>query len=816
MGENPREIPKELFSLAKIFPQYVRKISEFSFDYEIGAGGYGVVHHGTDKVTGKEVAIKQLKRERLKDALEQKYVQEVFTTASCKDRFIVKLVGFTIEEPYSIIAEFLPKGPLSKVLYHRSHKERVLSPKQLTVIALGVATGLSHMRSIGLIHRDIKASNILLNEKNIPTIIDFGIAQFTNSTDTKPAGTAMYMAPEVFGNSRYNSSVDVFSFGMLLYEMSERHVAYNHYSKEELNQLAQNRNVYPEFSSRTPIELQNLITRCWGLPKDRPQPEEIYELFKTGQVSFNNFDKSKLPQIVQALLLEQQEYKRLIAIQMKPLLNIDEEVKRIRRRRESNASFHDLPSSLDRNTINWAALTQYNSPDFIPTFKHSITKFRTEDLAKLFNTTSPVFVSGSPELMEKTLECYRDVMISNIKFVDTCYKGQLIPRLPSATDGQIRVSLDILALIFEYKPESVSSELDQLITYYIQVRPEEMILLISHYVKHIYDIRAVSVLDNLLMNANVYENIDSGYYYLTLYFNIMGGNEIYAKERMQYIRPWVVQFTKSKSSKTAAMAYRVLTHLRPQPDEINFVTALEQLDDEVIQPELLKALFYVTDFPNSRRFAAKLIRLAKNDEVAFDVLCAFAATPANMKIVANDPSWYVYDGLPTITNSFKMLLYLFTVPEVKDTVRNSPHFPRLLLKIARTADIFILTVFPSLIRRSSPDVALLNELDQNGFLEVFFQRTAESGDETAIYNAITLTAAVGSICFVPSLVPQIGRLKGFMTNNNFLPSVITIMPTISALKECKPHLSDLCPYFTNLLQYKSYAHIAQTFLANMK
>ena len=132
------------------------------------------------------------------------------------------------------------------------------------------------------------------------------------------------------------------------------------------------------------------------------------------------------------------------------------------------------------------------------------------------------------------------------------------------------------------------------------------------------------------------------------------------------------------------MAYRVLTHLRPQPDEINFVTALEQLDDEVIQPELLQALFYVTDFPNSRRFAAKLIRLAKNDEVAFDVLCAFAATPANIKTVANDTSWYVYDGLPTITNSFKMLLYLFTVPEVKDTVRNSPHFPTLLLKIART------------------------------------------------------------------------------------------------------------------------------------
>lgn len=812
MGEKNVSIPRDIFTLAKIFPYYVRKISEFNFDYEIGSGGYGVVHHGTDSVSGKEVAIKQLKRERLKEALEQKYVQEVFATASCRSRFTVKLVGFTIEEPYSIIAEFQPKSTLNKILFHKDH----ISPKILTTVALGVSLGLAHMSSIGLIHRDIKASNILLNDDYLPCIADFGIAQFMNTGYWQPAGTPMYMAPEVFGNTGYDTSVDIFSFGMLLYEMSERHIAYNRYTKEELSHLAQNRNVYPEFSSRTPMELQNLIVRCWGLPDQRPTAEEIYNLIASGQVKFANFDIQKIPHIIQTLGRAQQEYNNQLAIQQTPHVNIEEEEKRIRRRRESNAAGVE-PMVADRNAVNWPLIANVFDPNFIQNFKKQIPKIRTQHHERLFNLTSKVFAEGPPDLIENTLKCYRDLILQNIAFIDTCYYGQLIPRLPSQTDNQINISLDILALIFQFKPETVNQDLEQLLIYYVQMKPAEMILLASHYIKRINDSRSTTILDLLLRNSNVYMNIDSGYYFLCLFYDVIQTNPPYCNERMQYIRPVVAQFTKSTSSKTAAMAYRMLTHLKPQIDEINFVNVLEQLDDEVILPDLLKALLYA-ELPNSRRLCSKLIKIAKFSSTGFDIVCQFLSkSTSHMKTLAADPSWYVLDGLPLPDNLFQILLFLYTVPEPKEIVMTNPHFYTLLLRICRACSMQILGYLTSLIRRSNPCAKLFIELDKSGFLEVFFQRTAESGDDTAIYYSITLASNIATYCFVPSLIPEISRMKGFMASNgSLLPHIISLMSLFSQLKECRPHLTDLVPYFNQLMGYEDFAQLAATFLKNMK
>ena len=813
----PHDFPDTLYDLARRIPYFVRNIADFTMDYEIGSGGFGVVYHARDKKTDQEVAVKQLKSEKLGAAFEKKYIQEIYTNAICNNRFVVRFIGFTLEEPYAIITEYQPKGTLNKIIYGSAAKTNPPSWLQLTVIALGLADGLSHIAGLNIVHRDIKASNVLLNNKYVPTITDFGLARFEDgSMMTKRNGTPMYMAPELFGKENYTKSVDVFAFGMLLYEMSELHVAYKNMNKEEVQKLAVHRTEYPKFTKNTPQPLRELIERCWGDPSQRPEMHEIFDAFASGAVSFKNPEKKKLKKLVEKMKEMAAERSEKAKTTPKQYVDVEAEIERIeaeksdRTPKQAKAVNNEVPS----DTVSWEILSKYNDPNFIPHFRSVVKKFQSkEDKETLFKLTAQVFTSENDALITQTLDCYRLVMLADNDFINVCYAGRLIPYLPSKSPGQLKASLEIIALLFAFRPELVDTSMATLLNYYIKQFPAEMVIISSFYVKQISDARAVTVLDELLKLANIYFNIESGVHLLTLFYTVIQENDVYSSNRSDYIRQIVVQFTKSPIPKVAACAYRILAHIHPKND-LDFPSVFEQLSVPEIVDPLLSVLIRYQEFPGSRRLCSKLIELSKTNPKAFDVLMLFAQSPANSKIVALDTSWYT-SALPNITNTFKLLLLLYQNNEAKWALRNSQPYSECLKFIVQKCDIYVLTCLPPLLRRSFADANFFTELERNGFLEIFFQRSAESNDQVAMYNSITLVATIADICFVNSLIPEIGRLKGFMTNNQLIGSAITAIAKLSALRECKPHLIDMRDYFVSLLNYENYNGLAQSFLQNI-
>ncbi|EAX90676.1 hypothetical protein TVAG_495130 [Trichomonas vaginalis G3] len=123
---------------------------------------------------------------------------------------VIGLIGVTQEPPYYIVSEFMPKENLFKCL----HSNIPPTPTQRTIIALGVAIGLSYMHRNNYIYRDIKSLNILLDADEYPKICDFGISRFVpQSRDlmTGGVGTAQWEAPEVINNEPYTEKADVYS-----------------------------------------------------------------------------------------------------------------------------------------------------------------------------------------------------------------------------------------------------------------------------------------------------------------------------------------------------------------------------------------------------------------------------------------------------------------------------------------------------------------------------------------------------------------------------------------------------------------------------
>ncbi|OMO66721.1 hypothetical protein COLO4_30403 [Corchorus olitorius] len=188
----------------------------------IGQGGFGYVHKGVLK-DGKVVAIKQLKAGSRQG--EREFQAEVDIISRVHHRHLVSLVGYCIiEEKRLLVYEFVPNNTLE---FHLHGKERpVMNWSTRMKIAMGAAKGLAYLHGDcqpKIIHRDIKASNILLDDSFEARVADFGLAKYSLDTDThvstRVMGTFGYMAPEYAASGKLTEKSDVFSFGVVLLEL---------------------------------------------------------------------------------------------------------------------------------------------------------------------------------------------------------------------------------------------------------------------------------------------------------------------------------------------------------------------------------------------------------------------------------------------------------------------------------------------------------------------------------------------------------------------------------------------------------------------
>ncbi|KAK4265549.1 hypothetical protein QN277_026585 [Acacia crassicarpa] len=194
----------------------------FHPDNFLGSGGYGPVYRG--KLSdGRLIAVKTLNLNKAQQG-EKQFLSEVRLITSIQHKNLVRLLGCCIDGPQrTLVYEYMKNRSLDLII--NGHSDQFLDWSTRFQIILGIARGLqylhedSHMR---IVHRDIKASNILLDDKFHPKIGDFGLARFFPEDDclsTQIAGTLGYTAPEYATKGELSEKVDIYSFGVLLLEI---------------------------------------------------------------------------------------------------------------------------------------------------------------------------------------------------------------------------------------------------------------------------------------------------------------------------------------------------------------------------------------------------------------------------------------------------------------------------------------------------------------------------------------------------------------------------------------------------------------------
>ncbi|KAI3714619.1 hypothetical protein L6452_21577 [Arctium lappa] len=226
-GSNPLPPPSPGMSLCFskstfTYEELAMATDGFSEANLLGQGGFGYVHRGV-LPNGKEVAVKQLKTGSGQG--EREFQAEVEIISRVHHKHLVSLVGYCISGAQRLLVyEFVPNNTME---FHLHGKNRPVMefPTRLR-IALGAAKGLAYLHEDchpKIIHRDIKAANILLDFNFEAKVADFGLAKITSDVathvSTRVMGTFGYLAPEYAASGKLSDKSDVFSFGVMLLEL---------------------------------------------------------------------------------------------------------------------------------------------------------------------------------------------------------------------------------------------------------------------------------------------------------------------------------------------------------------------------------------------------------------------------------------------------------------------------------------------------------------------------------------------------------------------------------------------------------------------
>jgi serine/threonine protein kinase len=277
-------------------PKQLVDFEDYTPAATIGVGAQGEVRlyrHKRNVNQDSLIAVKELKVDRLYD--QSAFVREVEALKCLDDPFIVQLLG--IDPPTElygarIAMRYIDSESLELVLNSRPPPSW-LDATMKTIIILGIVHGMNVVHSKRIIHRDLAPKNVILDRvTHYPKICDFGLSRRKRPEDmmTSCVGTPLYRAPEVFKEEQYTEKVDVFSFGVMLYEIVTGRRIYPTAGDFPTLRERVTQGKMPLIPSEVAPFVSNLISSCWSLEADeRPTfgdilcrlQENKFEVFST-------------------------------------------------------------------------------------------------------------------------------------------------------------------------------------------------------------------------------------------------------------------------------------------------------------------------------------------------------------------------------------------------------------------------------------------------------------------------------------------------------------------------------------------------------
>jgi len=265
--EQELEAKAQLDSLKKDTYNWQINYDELELEQKIGEGGFGEVYRA--KWRGTTVAVKALKHKGPSSQFTadeaERYKREVSILRALNHPNLVLFLGACLTPRLCMISEFMFGGSLYDLLYK---KKKIPDHAKRCVLALDIAKAMAflHNHKPPIVHRDLKSLNILLDEKGEHAKVgDVGLAVGNNKGELKGAvGTYSWMPPEMMKGQTYTEKADVYSYGLVLYEMCTGKLPFAGMPPQQISLRVAVYNERPPLPSSLNAKWRDLITACWG------------------------------------------------------------------------------------------------------------------------------------------------------------------------------------------------------------------------------------------------------------------------------------------------------------------------------------------------------------------------------------------------------------------------------------------------------------------------------------------------------------------------------------------------------------------------
>ena len=247
-------------------PQGVKRIGQFQLVEQVGAGQFGTVWKARDLSLERTVAIKIPRHRQLNETETEVFLRDARVSAQLKHPNIVSVheVG-KHDDTIHIVSDFIAGASLKEWV-----SAKPLNPREATSLCIKIAKALHYAHESGVVHRDVKPSNIMMDLQGEPHIVDFGLAkrdagEITMTLDGQILGTPAYMSPEqARGDSHYvDRKADVYSLGVILFELLTGELPFRGDKQMLLVQILKDEPPSPRgLNVHVPRDLETICLKC--------------------------------------------------------------------------------------------------------------------------------------------------------------------------------------------------------------------------------------------------------------------------------------------------------------------------------------------------------------------------------------------------------------------------------------------------------------------------------------------------------------------------------------------------------------------------
>jgi hypothetical protein len=679
--------------------QYLVSLDDFELIRTIGKGAFGEVWLGRHKSSDRQVAVKKLFAEALTGDEYTYYCREIQILALCDNPFLLPITGFTNRAPYAIITPFVECGSLYQALNGKAKFN--LSGTEKQRIAMGVAHGMARLHELKIIHRDLKSLNILLDAQHLPRVCDFGIARFSQGeTDvlTQNIGTPHWMAPELFGSSGYSEKVDVYAFGMLLWEMLTQDVPYK--GKTGI-QIAMNvcKGERPPIPKGCPQGLSSLMTACWlEDPDKRPDFLVVFRYMESKGAMFPDAAGDQVD-----------IFSRYIT---------------------ENAGRHQ-----QFHAANVAALAnQPASPQTLRNFTERITE---QTVAGFCEDCKNQFVGADTAKANRLLEMLSAVVAKGMPFVVALLQSDALGKVPWDDPGIVQPLHRLLYAVSTVESRALTPAVYMKMISQGAIAPPVIILKTVAAFLQTSDGSpdSIAVFAKILENAQVLTQYGGAPAFVQILFFM------FSKRKEECVKLWaaflqgVYYALMSNHPRAVHDVYLMYSHFYGERWPMDDHILLAHMEIPQVRYALLSYLVRCYT-PETGAFVQPLIRAAATSEIAAYILCRMAKNQANAQHFIYDNMGYLRQMNPTF--AIRILMLISLVGQVRTALSTCLSVHTFLMEFLTRVPVALddictlLQKFPA-----CPEVA--NLLISSGLLEIT-NRIGFAGDNTKLAIALSLQA----------------------------------------------------------------------------